>query len=230
MALIKCPECGEEISNKAKACPYCKTKIKNIGNIIIIALSVCLVVLLIVAGSMIKYQNDRKKEKEAREQYVNEYNLCIDNLNTIWRTAENTLYVSDELVALTQDVWSGAIFKEATVTNVNYIFKDGKFQSMEQALDNLYGDSNVKSKIQTINDRKTMIEELYKKTENAPEEFNDVRKAGLEFINAFNNRMNFSKKASGALISYSKTFSELKTTYDTKLTTFRSLIPEKLEE
>ena len=29
MALIKCPECGKEISDKAKACPECGYKMKK---------------------------------------------------------------------------------------------------------------------------------------------------------------------------------------------------------
>ncbi len=29
MALIKCPECSEEISDKAEACPYCGFPISN---------------------------------------------------------------------------------------------------------------------------------------------------------------------------------------------------------
>ena len=29
MALTKCPECGQEISDTAKSCPHCGYKIKN---------------------------------------------------------------------------------------------------------------------------------------------------------------------------------------------------------
>ena len=34
MALINCPECGKQISNKASACPNCGFPIKNIGEIV----------------------------------------------------------------------------------------------------------------------------------------------------------------------------------------------------
>ena len=29
MALIQCPECGKEVSDKAIECPQCKTKLKE---------------------------------------------------------------------------------------------------------------------------------------------------------------------------------------------------------
>ena len=32
MALIKCGECGKEISQKAKTCPSCGDPVKSIGN------------------------------------------------------------------------------------------------------------------------------------------------------------------------------------------------------
>jgi predicted amidophosphoribosyltransferase len=32
MALIKCEECGKEISQKAKTCPSCGAPVKSIGN------------------------------------------------------------------------------------------------------------------------------------------------------------------------------------------------------
>ena len=52
MALIKCPECGKEISDKAKACPECgykmkKSKKKFIPILIFVLLVVACVGLLI---------------------------------------------------------------------------------------------------------------------------------------------------------------------------------------
>lgn len=34
MALVKCPECGKEISNSANKCPHCGYTIKSIGKTI----------------------------------------------------------------------------------------------------------------------------------------------------------------------------------------------------
>ena len=54
MALIKCPECGKEISDKAKACPNCGVPVSSTtvdynsksktGNVLIIWAIVCLIV------------------------------------------------------------------------------------------------------------------------------------------------------------------------------------------
>lgn len=69
MALIKCPECGKEISDKAKKCPNCGYKIKN-GfidrrkmRIIIVAIFLVLVTLICVI-----VQKERKEQKVLEEQ------------------------------------------------------------------------------------------------------------------------------------------------------------------
>lgn len=48
MALIKCPECGAEISDKAPKCPKCGRSIKNNNKKIVIALISIVLVLAIV--------------------------------------------------------------------------------------------------------------------------------------------------------------------------------------
>lgn len=60
MALVKCPECGKEISSGAKRCPYCGYPLKSIAKVsigsivkvinkkVIISVCVCLTLLLVV--------------------------------------------------------------------------------------------------------------------------------------------------------------------------------------
>lgn len=69
MALIKCPECGKEISDKAKKCIYCgfvlkkgtlgKRKIKYMAfaSVVILALVVCIII-----------QKEKKKQQELEAQ------------------------------------------------------------------------------------------------------------------------------------------------------------------
>ena len=89
MAMIECPKCNQTISSKAKVCPYCNSKLRNGKKKAIIIISV-IIVILIAMAVIFKIQYDKKKEreaKEAREKYVTEYNMCIDNFNSIWRRA-----------------------------------------------------------------------------------------------------------------------------------------------
>ena len=60
MALVKCRECGKEISNNASSCPYCGYKNrKNNLKLIIIALIILVVILLFgISILYIKYKLD----------------------------------------------------------------------------------------------------------------------------------------------------------------------------
>lgn len=232
MAMINCPKCNESISSKAKVCPYCNSKLRNGKKKAIIIISV-IIVILIAMAVIFKIQYDKKKEreaKEAREKYVMEYNMCVDNFNSIWRRAENALNTSDYLVALTNDVWYGAIFQKGTTDNIKYIYKDQVVQTYQQAIQNMYADASVKADISSIKQIQSDIEQLYKDTENAPDELKEVRSAASDFITAFNDRMNFSTEASGSLSSYATTYANKKSTYNSKLSTFKNKIPDRLEE
>ena len=48
MALIKCPECGKEISNNAKNCPNCGYKLKNKNSkLLLIVVGIIMIITII---------------------------------------------------------------------------------------------------------------------------------------------------------------------------------------
>lgn len=49
MAMIKCPECGNEISDKAKKCIHCGAKTKNKENKLPIIICGCIIFVLVIA-------------------------------------------------------------------------------------------------------------------------------------------------------------------------------------
>lgn len=85
MALIKCSECGKEISNKAKKCIYCKTKLNNnvkknnffIGVFVGVAISVIIFCLYVFLTT--------KKVEENNSKCLNTFdydeakNICIQS-------------------------------------------------------------------------------------------------------------------------------------------------------
>lgn len=99
MALIKCPECGKEISDKAKCCPNCGAKMKKTSIIAVI----CIIVMVVVAITGIyfvvnrnrtnnksqvsnqekvnKVEKDTEKEiiKEQEDKYERYVNIAIKN-------------------------------------------------------------------------------------------------------------------------------------------------------
>ena len=85
MALIKCPECGHQVSDKAEACPSCgfkptsKDKAKlsqrvqrdtskdnKMGKIVILALSAVIISAIVVSRFIDPIQNDNKESTEWR--------------------------------------------------------------------------------------------------------------------------------------------------------------------
>lgn len=52
MALIKCKECGKEISNKAKTCPHCGAKVKKSASMGCLVMIIVIVLVIGYIGSM----------------------------------------------------------------------------------------------------------------------------------------------------------------------------------
>ena len=119
MALIKCNECGKEMSNKAKQCPHCGTKLKKRNNILLFltfGLSMVIIIIAIMIFisnknnttikeyikfttiSDVKSLNDVKKNEKAIILYI--YEDCswckkfIDNIEEI-KGYKITIYVVD---------------------------------------------------------------------------------------------------------------------------------------
>lgn len=51
MAMVKCPECGAEVSNKAKKCPQCGSPLKKSKKKLIVILAVLAVILIIAIAN-----------------------------------------------------------------------------------------------------------------------------------------------------------------------------------
>lgn len=58
MALIKCPECGKEVSNNAEACPNCGYSLKPSTTHFSLVLVGCVISVLIVLGSLVTLINN----------------------------------------------------------------------------------------------------------------------------------------------------------------------------
>lgn len=66
MALIKCPECGKEISDNAKTCPNCGRALKPSGAIPVLFGISCLIAVLVVAVFLPSYLNPESVEQATK--------------------------------------------------------------------------------------------------------------------------------------------------------------------
>lgn len=88
MALIKCSECGKEISDKAKMCVNCGAKAKN-NNKIILSLIIGVAILLVAVSVyfLIFNNNENKMSKESEKNFVGTWEL--QNTDKLYNYNEN---------------------------------------------------------------------------------------------------------------------------------------------
>ena len=68
--MIKCPECGKEISDHAKVCPECGFAIKKKRGKVILIVAIAIIVLVIVSTAIVFIH--RNKEKQEKITSINE--------------------------------------------------------------------------------------------------------------------------------------------------------------
>lgn len=89
MALINCPECNKEISDKVKACPHCgfpmdesiqKVEVVKSKQIYFILGFILILAISFLIG--IKIRNDKLKEEQRKieESYLTDYKTAYDSL------------------------------------------------------------------------------------------------------------------------------------------------------
>jgi RNA polymerase subunit RPABC4/transcription elongation factor Spt4 len=88
MALMKCHECGSEVSSEAKTCPKCGAKPKTTSNKIsaIFGLIVILAVVLFFFGGGIEHQASKEMEKieqQVATDVTQQYEIAKRNGNPI---------------------------------------------------------------------------------------------------------------------------------------------------
>ncbi len=142
MALVNCPECQKEISDKVKNCPHCgypfdekndsmneedtntqteaqtlpeKTqKSKKIA--LLIGAGVLIVAAAIIAFVLVGQENERKQQAEIRTSY-------IANLSSVRTSMLIGAAQAESLCNLTQAVWSDTIFSELNEETYKYTLK-----------------------------------------------------------------------------------------------------------
>lgn len=108
MALINCPECGKEISDKAKACPRCGAPAKVLESpekaekktsalkvFIVIAITIAVIGGCVVAGIYQQQQEEKRlREKYERSDVAKELDKIHDAIN---ESAENVEDILDNI-------------------------------------------------------------------------------------------------------------------------------------
>jgi DNA repair exonuclease SbcCD ATPase subunit len=208
MALINCPECQKEISDKVKACPHCGYPLSNesseentqrveVTDIKINSqklkpaiTGVILIGLVIVIGILI-FNNARKSN-------------YITNLGIVTKKMLDGGVIAEELTGITHDVWYNTIYEKRNSRTDKYTMTSSTrfWSDFNSALLTLSSDSDIKSKKQELEKIRNEVENLMKLLNDPPKDqqnsYNDLDK----LYRAFTSLVELAINPSGSLTSY----------------------------
>ena len=258
MAMIVCPHCGEQVSDKAKKCVHCgeilipeeKKYCAECGAEIEAGMAVCqncgcpvedseehesddrpqkvevtgvkvtkkikmiigIVVAVLIVGGITAVGVTQYQKKKAAEEYAQRVEEYSSNLELATYTMLSGASDAESAANLIKQVWSNAIYKEEDDDTDKYTRPDGHFVSdFNEALGNLFVDSDFTSKISSIEDNQDTVSALMKQLKNPPEEYEDAYEAVSDLYDAYISLTNCATDPSGNLQTYSSTFSNADT-------------------
>ncbi len=148
MALVNCPECGAEISSKAKKCPKCGYKKRNKKMRVLIT-AIILVVVLVSLGLGgyygVQYINEKKEieRKETIDRILNEIkdDYKSGNLNAVSELCDQL----DDLDYDTSEIREILEYDLSVYEAVN-----GYYNSLKKFADSVSGGGSINSAISTF--------------------------------------------------------------------------------
>ena len=254
MALINCPECNKEISDKVKACPYCGypfsedsdiekpsqvqqvevTGVKlNKGinkKVVIIIASVLVIALITIFGfTYINQQKAQQAQQAAQQAYEESFNTYIDNLNAIQLLTITGGSDAESLCNLTAQVWSNAIYEERDTKTDKYTRPNGYWvEDFNEALSNLSAASSTKSTVSDLEANQTLVQALMKELQNPPEGLENSYDTVTELYTAYKGLTDLAINPSGNYNSFTESKSSKVSDFMDAYDKLNNQIPEKL--
>jgi len=208
MALINCPECQKEISDKVKACPHCgypfsnesseettqKVEVTNINinsqKIKTIIIGTIIIGIIIVICILI-FNNVRK-------------NNYVSNLGIITKKMLDGGVIAEELTGLTHNVWYNTIYEKRSAKTDKYtmVSPSSFWRDFNSALNSMALDSDIKAKKRELEKIREDVDNLMKLLNNPPKNlqnsYNDLDK----LFRSFTSFVELAINPSGSLTSF----------------------------
>ncbi len=245
MALINCPECNKEISDRVQACPNCGfplseneeivpqesqkveltgVKIKNKKTKTILLIVLIFVVLGIILTVGIKIFDN----VSSKNNYQQTYNTYIDNLTSVKTTMLVSGSQAETMCNLTLKVWQNAIYKESDIETDKYVRKGGYWASdFNVALKNLFDDSAIKSEVSTMNSNKESVKTKMKELQNPPEGLEKCYETVTELYTAYQGLVDLACNPAGNYSAYSSSKTTKVTSFMDQYEKLTLQIPDK---
>lgn len=224
MALITCPECGKEISDRVKACPHCgyplveepqqeqpasapqqvevvSVKVDSKKSKKIIVGAIIAIVLIAICALAVITMN-RQKVAAARAAYIDNLMLARSTMLTGGAQAES-------LCNLTKSVWYNTIYEESDSKTDAYTKSSysGKFyDDFNTSLSILFSDSSTKRTITKIKENQEEVAEIMRNLQNPPDDLAACFQTIESMYDVYSDFTSLAISPSGSLQSYSENF------------------------
>jgi hypothetical protein len=237
MALIKCPECNKQISDRVKACPHCGYPLVDEGsnaqeplqvNVTSIKLNngkgksfKKLIIMIVALASIAAFAVILIKKKQ-KDDY-------IDRLNTVYDIVIIGASKAETLCNLTQRVWRNCIFEDYdTETNKYTRTAYGYHSDFNVALAALYDDETTITEVRTIKANQITMEFNLEALKKIPsDEFEKVYNTLNDLYNAYMSLTELAISPSGSLQAYSQNVNDNVKKFIESYRLFKMQIPEK---
>lgn len=223
MALVKCPECGKEISSQLKKCNNCGYKLKQMDKkkqkkFLIIGL---VLLVLIIVGTIIGVSVNKNNQEKANKEYHDQ--LVVTSSKIYVNGLLSSLYCYD-----IGKVWYNTIFEKSDskydqYTKTSYY---GGFNSNFNTSITKYLTLN-KKKMDTLKEQQKEVKEMVLKLQKKPNpKYREAYDKMIELYGAFNNLIDQATSPSGTykdyVAKYNQYSEKLNATYEQLVV----LIPE----
>lgn len=222
MALVSCPECGREISDKVSACPHCGYPLAedsqvqpapqqvelasvNLGpkdpavkkKVLIGGAFVVVIIVAIIGAVFVATQHSKAS---AREDYIK--NLMLVRAHMLSGGS-----IAEQMCNLTKSVWYNTIYEERDSTTDAFTMTNGKFnENFNDSLRSLYADSNAVTVVDELEKHRETVSDLMRKLQNPPDGFESCYSTVESMYDAYYGLTGLAISPTGSLKSYSEDF------------------------
>ena len=203
---IKCEDCGNEFENNLVSCPVCGCPAsisgvkENKKKRKIMVISVIAIVLLVVYAIGVNF---------VKQAALAEYSA---NMTKAAQTMIDGAAKAEDVGNLVKSVWSNAIYEKRDDKTDKYTMQNGRFvNDFNDALKNLFDDSEQNKIIMEIRDNQNKAANLMKALKNPPKKYDEAYSVLKNLYDNYVKLTNSAANPKGSL----KTFSEDFDQYDT---------------
>lgn len=233
MALITCPECNKEISDKVNACPHCgypiaamseqNTSVNPPQQVEVVSVKVdpqkskkiiigiVAAIALIAVCSLVAIMVNRQKEAAAQQEAAAARAAYIDNLTLARSTMLAGGADAESICNLTKSVWYNTIYKKTDIKTDEYTkgsYTGDFHDDFNTSLSYLYSDPSIIAKITGIKENQEEVTEIMRSLQNPPDDLATCFETIEAMYDVYSNFTSLAISPSGTLKSYSEDFSD----------------------